>query len=64
MTGEMGAAEIRGIQGQGVMSQAKHYVAYDTDATNVMVDDQTLHEVYVLLCCGKQGGRVVDYVLV
>jgi len=47
LTGEMGAAEIKGIQGQGVMSQAKHYVAYDTDATNVFVDDQTLHEVYV-----------------
>ncbi len=47
LTGEMGAAEIEGIQGQGVMSQAKHYVAYDTDASNVFVDDQTLHEVYV-----------------
>ncbi len=47
LTGEMGAAEIRGIQAQGVMSQAKHYVAYDTDATNVSVDEQTLHEVYV-----------------
>ena len=47
LTGEMGAAEITGIQGQDVMSQAKHYVAYDTDATNVFVDDQTLHEVYL-----------------
>ncbi len=47
LTGEMGAAEITGIQGQGVMSQAKHFVAYDTDATNVFVDEQTLHEVYV-----------------
>jgi beta-glucosidase len=47
LTGEMAAAEIKGIQGQGVMSQAKHYVAYDTDSSNVFVDDQTLHEVYV-----------------
>jgi beta-glucosidase len=47
LTGEMGAAEIKGIQAQGVMSQAKHFVAYDTDATNVFVDEQTLHEVYV-----------------
>jgi beta-glucosidase len=47
LTGEMGAAEITGIQAQDVMSQAKHYVAYDTDATNVSVDDQTLHEVYL-----------------
>ena len=47
LTGEMGAAEIRGIQSQHVMAQVKHYVGYDTDATNVWVDDQTLHEVYV-----------------
>jgi len=47
LTGELGAAEVRGIQGQGVMSQAKHYVGYDTDATNVFMDSQTLHEVYL-----------------
>ncbi|HEY1902775.1 MAG TPA: glycoside hydrolase family 3 C-terminal domain-containing protein [Terracidiphilus sp.] len=47
LTGELGAAEVEGIQGQGVMSQAKHFIAYDTDATNVFVDDQTLHEVYL-----------------
>jgi beta-glucosidase len=46
LTGEMAAAEIRGIQGEGIMSQAKHYVGYDTDGTNVFIDDQTLHEVY------------------
>ncbi len=47
LAGEMGAAEIRGEQAQGVMSQAKHFVAYDTDSFNVFVDQQTLHEVYV-----------------
>ncbi len=47
LTGAMGAAEIRGVQAQDVMAQAKHYVAYDTDAYNVFVDQQTLHEVYV-----------------
>ena len=47
LTGEMGAAEIRGIQSQHVMAQVKHYVGYDTDGSNVFVDDQTLHEVYV-----------------
>ncbi|RXH54505.1 beta-glucosidase family protein [Granulicella sibirica] len=47
LTGAMGAAEIRGEQAQGVMSQAKHYVAYDSDSYNVFVDSQTLHEVYV-----------------
>jgi beta-glucosidase len=47
LTGQIGAAFIRGVQGEGVMSQAKHYVAYDTDGTNVFVDQQTLHEIYV-----------------
>ncbi len=47
LTGAMGAAEIRGIQGQNIMSQAKHYVAYDTDARDVFVDAQSLHEIYV-----------------
>ena len=47
LTGELGAAEILGIQGEGVMSQAKHFVGYDTDATNVFIDGQTLHEVYL-----------------
>ena len=47
LSGLMGGAEIRGEQAQGVMSQAKHYVAYDSDSYNVFVDQQTLHEVYV-----------------
>lgn len=47
LTGLMGAAEIRGAQFQGVMAQAKHYVAYDSNSYNVFVDQQTLHEVYV-----------------
>ena len=29
------------------MSQAKHYVAYDTGGDNVVVDQQALHEIYV-----------------
>jgi beta-glucosidase len=47
LTGEIGAAEIKGIQAQGVMAQAKHYVAYDSDGYNIVLDPQTLHEVYV-----------------
>jgi len=47
LTGELGAAEVRGIQGEGVMSQAKHYIGYDTDAENAFIDEQTLHEVYL-----------------
>ena len=47
LTGQIAAAEIRGLQSQHAMAQVKHYVAYDSDATNIFVDDQTLHEVYV-----------------
>lgn len=46
LTGAMGAAEIRGIQSQDVMAQAKHYIAYSSNSYNVYVDQQTLHEVY------------------
>jgi beta-glucosidase len=47
LTSEIGAAEIRGIQSQHVMAQVKHYVGYDSPATNIWMDDQTLHEVYL-----------------
>jgi beta-glucosidase len=47
LTSRVGAAEIRGIQSQNVMAVAKHFVAYDTSATDVWLDEQTLHEVYV-----------------
>ena len=47
LTGLIAAGLIRGTQGEGVMSQAKHYVAYDTDGGNVFVDQQALHEIYV-----------------
>ncbi len=47
LTGQMGAAEVRGAQAQDVMAQAKHYIGYDTDGYNVTIDPQTLHEVYV-----------------
>lgn len=46
LSGLMGAAEIRGAQAQGVMAQAKHYIAYDSNSYNIIVDQQTLHEVY------------------
>ena len=46
LTSAMGAATITGIQSQGVMAQAKHYIAYD-GGNNVEVDQQTLHEIYL-----------------
>jgi beta-glucosidase len=47
LTGQIAAAEIKGIQSQHVMAMVKHYVAYDSQSLNIFVDDQTLHEVYV-----------------
>lgn len=46
LTSVMGASEIKGIQSQHVMAQVKHYIAYDSEATNIFVDDQALHEIY------------------
>lgn len=46
LTGQTGAAEITGIQAQGVMAQVKHFIAYD-GGNNVTVDSQTLHEIYL-----------------
>jgi len=47
LTGRIAAAEIRGIQSQRVMAMAKHFVAYDSAATDVWVDEQALHEIYL-----------------
>lgn len=47
LTSVMGAEQIRGIQGQGVMAQAKHYLGYDMTGYKTVVDAQTLHEVYL-----------------
>jgi len=46
LTGQIGAAVVSGIQSKGVMSAAKHYTAFD-GGTDVVVDPQTLHEIYV-----------------
>lgn len=45
LVGAIGAAEVRGIQNQGVMAMAKHYLAYN-GGDNVVVGQQALHEIY------------------
>src|SRR5215469_9398507 len=46
-------AEIGGVQGQNVMSQVKHFDAYNqetyrnTPADNVIADNRALHEIYM-----------------
>jgi beta-glucosidase len=47
LTSRIAAAEIRGIQSQRIMAMVKHFIAFDTAATDVRVDDQTLHEIYL-----------------
>lgn len=47
LTGSMGAAVIKGIQGQGVMAQAKHLIGYDMTGYDVSIPEQALHEVYL-----------------
>lgn len=46
LTGQIGAEFIRGVQDRGVMAQAKHYIGYDTDGTEVSIAPQALHEIY------------------
>ena len=45
LVGAIGAAEVQGIQSQGVMAEAKHYVAYNGGG-DVVVGQQALHEIY------------------
>jgi beta-glucosidase len=46
LSGQTGAGEITGIQSQGTMAMAKHFIAYD-GGNNVVLDEQTLHEIYL-----------------
>ncbi len=47
LSGQMAIGEVKGIQSQHVMAQIKHFVGYDSDNGSTVIDDQTLHEVYV-----------------
>ena len=64
LAGQMGAADIQGIQSQGPMAQVKHYAVYNqetrrnTTADNAIVSDRTEREIYLpaFETSVKQGG--------
>jgi beta-glucosidase len=53
LAGQMGAADIQGIQSQGPMAQVKHYAVYNQEtsrnstADNAIVSDRTEREIYL-----------------
>jgi beta-glucosidase len=53
LNGQLGAADIRGVQSTGVMAQVKHLAAYNqetsrnTSADNAVVGDKALQEIYL-----------------
>jgi beta-glucosidase len=53
LTGQIAAGDINGIQSQDVMAQVKHWAVYNqetnrnTVSDNAVVDDRTVHEIYV-----------------
>ncbi|SUJ10303.1 Thermostable beta-glucosidase B [Sphingomonas paucimobilis] len=66
LTGLAGAAWTRGLQSTGVGACVKHLVCNDSetdrDRMNVVVDERTLREIYLLVraVCGGRGGGDVD----
>lgn len=51
LNGRMAVAHIVGVQSRGPMAQLKHFAAYNQETlrsdTNVLVDERTLHEIYL-----------------
>ena len=57
LTGQIAAAEVEGIQSQGIMAQAKHYIGYD-GGNNVFIGEQALHEIYAAPFADTVGAGV------
>jgi beta-glucosidase len=53
LTAALGAADVEGIQSQGVMADVKHFATYNqetyraTQLDNTIVSERTLHEIYL-----------------
>jgi len=51
LVSRMSVAEIQGIQGEGIIANVKHYAANNQEnnrsKVNVIVDERTLHEIYL-----------------
>jgi beta-glucosidase len=51
LAGEMAAAYVQGVQGEGVITTVKHFACnnsdYDRHKTDSVVDERTLHEIYL-----------------
>ncbi|MFI9379696.1 glycoside hydrolase family 3 C-terminal domain-containing protein [Kutzneria sp. NPDC052558] len=53
LAGQLGAAEIRGVQGAGVLAQIKHIGVYNqetnrnTPSDNAIIDSRTMQEIYL-----------------
>jgi beta-glucosidase len=62
LSGELAAANIRGIQSQGVLAEVKHYAGNEQETNrktiNEIISDRTLHEIYLapFETAVKQGG--------
>jgi beta-glucosidase len=68
LAGQLGAAEIQGVQSQGVMSQVKHLAVYNqetnrnTPADDAIVSDRAMQEIYLpafQTAVGKGGAASV-----
>jgi len=75
LAGRIAAAEIRGIQSQGVIAQVKHFDAYNqetyrnTPLDDVIVSRRALHEIYMpafrsAIRRGKVGSMMCSYATV
>jgi beta-glucosidase len=51
LSGQMGVAYIRGVQGEGVIPSLKHFAAnneeYERHRVDATIDERTLHEIYL-----------------